>query len=221
MKRRFHSVVRRMDDREIATPGAFWRHRDLGLLPPVCAVVLLGACLTLFTWRSGPARPLVGAVEIALALGCLARALSNRPGRLVSLALGAGLFAFAVGNIGAHPGRRLRHRQSLPASRCSSTRWPSWHWSCSCAPSRVGSLPTVWLDGVMASLGAAAIGAALALHTILGCSRRDTGFGRGEPGASDRGPHLGGAGPRGGRAGAPASGAHPALRCRVRPPGRR
>lgn len=161
-----------MDDRDIAAPGARWSHRDLGLLLPVCAMVLLGACLTLFTWRSGPVRPLienplVGALEIALALGCLARALSDRPGRLVSLALGAGLFAFAVGNIGVHPGSAAS--ASSIAAGFSLLFYPLAFLAL-VSFLRTESrriTPSVWLDGVMAGLGAAAIGMALALNTIL------------------------------------------------------
>ena len=163
-------MVRHVDDREIGAPGTRWRHRDLGLLLPVGAVVLLGACLTLVTWRSGQVRledPLVGALGIALALGCLARALSDRPGRPVSLALGAGLLAFAVGNIGVHPGSAAS--ASSVAAGFSLLFYPLAFLALvlfvRTESDRI--TPTVWLDGAMACLGAAAIGAALALNTIL------------------------------------------------------
>ena len=156
----------------MAAPGARWRHRDLGLLLPVCAVVLLGACLALFTWRIGQVRrltenPLVGALEIALALGCLARALSDRPRRLVSLVIGAGLVAFAVGNIGVHPGSAAS--ASSVAAGFSLLFYPLAFLALVLfLRTESGPItPTAWLDGVMATLGAAAIGTALALHTIL------------------------------------------------------
>ena len=138
----------------------------------MCAVVLLGACLTLFAWHSGQVRPvienpLVGALGIALALGCLARALSDRPGRLASLALGAGLFAFALGNLRVHPDSAAS--ASSVAAGFSLLLYPLAFLALvlfvRSEPGRV--TPTVWLDGVMASLGAAAIGTALALNTIL------------------------------------------------------
>ena len=193
---------------------------------PCCAVVLLGACLTLFAWHSGQVRPvienpLVGALGITLALGCLARALSDRPGRLASLALGAGLFAFALGNLRVHPDSAAS--ASSVAAGFSLLLYPLAFLALvlfvRSEPGRV--TPTVWLDGVMASLGAAAIGTALALNTILAAAGGTPISIRGEPGASDRGRHLGGAGPRGDCAGAPASGARPALRGGMRFPGRR
>ena len=160
-----------MDDGEIAAPGARWRRRDLGLLA-VGAVVLVGACLALFTWRGGPVRPLienplVGALEIGLALGCLARAVRDRPGRLVSLALGAGLLAFAVGNIGVHPGSAAS--ASSVAAGLSLLFYPLAFLALLLfLHTESGRItPTVWLDGVMAGLGAAAIGTAVALNTIL------------------------------------------------------
>ena len=165
-------MVRHIEDRDIAAPGARWRHRELGLLLPVCAVVLLGACLTLFTWHSGQVRPLienplVGALGIALALGCLARALSDRPGRLVPLALGAGLFAFALGNLRVHPASAAS--ASSVAAGFSLLLYPLAFLALVLfVRTESGRItPTVWLDGVMASLGAAAIGTALALNTIL------------------------------------------------------
>ena len=171
MKRRFYSVVPQMDDREAAGPGA-WRQRELGLLLPVCAVVLLGVCLALFTWRRGQGQPLienplVAALEIALALGCLARALGHRPGRLMSLALGAGLSALAVGNTGVRLGSA--YSASSVAAGFSLLFYPlallALVLFLRTESGRV--TPTVWLDAVMASLGAAAIGTALALNTIF------------------------------------------------------
>ena len=97
--------MRRIDDRvdTAVETGETRREKVLGLY--LVAAVLVGAyAITLVAWppsHGGPviAYQLVGAFEVALALGCLARTLTMRPGRGVSLALGSGLLAWAVGDL--------------------------------------------------------------------------------------------------------------------------
>jgi len=140
--------------------GARWARRDLAL----GAVAILALCaLTLLTRRAGHIRPLIDAVEVALALACLGRALTKRPGRRASLALGAGLLAWALGSIAwalesppsvadasllfyplAGVALILLVRSELDQRRASA-----------------------WLNAAVVSLGTAAICAAFALDTVV------------------------------------------------------
>ena len=82
--------------------GETRRERVLGLYL-VAAALLVAYAITLIVQHaqgsSSVAPQLVGVFEVALALGCLARALAKRPGRGVPLALGSGLLAWALGDI--------------------------------------------------------------------------------------------------------------------------
>ena len=73
-----------------------WTRRDLVL--GGVAVLLLGA-VSLLTRNAGQLRPLLITVELALALACFGRALTRQAGRRASLALGAALLAWALGDI--------------------------------------------------------------------------------------------------------------------------
>jgi diguanylate cyclase (GGDEF)-like protein len=111
---------------------------------------------------------LVDAFEIVMALGCLASACAQRTDRVAAVALGAGLLAWALGDVlwtveGSPSGPSaadafyiafypLAYLALVTFIRSRSRRYQS----------------TVWLDGAIAGLGAAAIAAAFAFDTILG-----------------------------------------------------
>ena len=137
------------------------------------AVVLLAYAATLFTRHTGHLwslidNQMVDAFEVALALGCLARALTRRPGRGFSLALGVGLLVWAVGDIAW----TLESSPSTPsvADGFYLLFYPLAYLALVLLlRSETGQITQgVWLDGAIAGFGAAAICNAFALNTILG-----------------------------------------------------
>ena len=140
----------------------------------VAATAMLVAYgVTLFTGHSGHIwslidNQLVEAFEVALALGCLARVLSRPSSRGVPLALGAGLLAWALGDV-------AWTLESSPSTPSLADAFYIAFYPLACLAlvlllrSEVGRIrATTWLDGAIASLGAAAICSAFALDTILG-----------------------------------------------------
>ena len=111
---------------------------------------------------------LVEAFEVLVALGCIAGGLVQRAGRLASLSLGAGLLAWALGDViwtleGSPNGPSLADAFYIafyPLAYLALV-----HLSRSYARPHQAM---VWLDGVIAGLGAAAVTAAFAFDTILG-----------------------------------------------------
>ncbi len=148
--------------------------RDPVLVFYLCATLVLVAYAgTLFARHSGQTWPLidnwlVDAFEVALALGCLAGALSRRTGRSVPLALGAGLLAWALGDIAW----AMEVSPSTPsvADALYLLFYPLAYLALLLfLRSHAGQIsPSTWLDGAIAGLGAAAICTAFALDTILG-----------------------------------------------------
>ena len=113
---------------------------------------------------------LLGAFEVALALGCLAGALRLREGRRISLVLGAGLLAWALGHI-------VWTLESSPSTPSIAEGFSLLFYPLACVAlifllhSQVGRItPNLWLDGGLAGLGTAAICAAVGLDTILGAT---------------------------------------------------
>ena len=124
------------------------------------------------TWHGVQAGPqidnqLTGAFESALALGCLGWALLDRPRRGVAGALGAGLLAWVLGDLVWAPASS----SSTPsaADGLSLLFYPLALLALILlARSEVGAVrPSVWLDGAIVSLGAAAVCTAFALGTIV------------------------------------------------------
>jgi diguanylate cyclase len=151
-----------------------WARRDLALLLYVAAAVTLAAsAITFLVSHNGHSWPLAGgtlagAFEIALALGCLARALRNRTERLANAILGTGLLALALGNMLANPA-------STPAAPSVADGFSLLFYPLAGAALVLflrGEArqkgPTVWVDGVIAGLGVAAVCTALLLTTVLG-----------------------------------------------------
>ncbi|MGO9856134.1 MAG: putative bifunctional diguanylate cyclase/phosphodiesterase [Acidimicrobiales bacterium] len=154
------------------TPGARLHSRVLALYLGA-VVVLVAYATTLFTRHSGHIWPLidnqlVDAFEVVLALGCLGRGLIRKPGRGYSLALGVGLLAWAVGDI-------AWTLESSPSSPSLADAFYLLFYPLAYMAlvlllrSQVKQIrPSMWLDGSIAGLGAAAICTAFALDTILG-----------------------------------------------------
>ncbi len=143
--------------------GARWPGRDLALW----AVAVLALCaMTLLTRRAGQIRPLGPAIEVALALACLGRALTDRPGRRASLALGAGLLAWALGSIAW----ALESPASTPSiADVSLLFYPLAGVALILlVRSDLDQLrASAGLDGAVVSLGTAAICAAFALDAVV------------------------------------------------------
>ncbi len=159
----------------VETPprGGLWLHPNFArlLFLGVMALLVL-TVVRLLTWHGGQAglqieNQLISAFETALALGCLGWALLDGPRRAVAGALGAGLLAWVLGD--------------LVWAMASSTSTPSAADGLSLlfyplallalvllARSEVGQVrASVWLDGAVASLGAAAVCTAFTLDTIV------------------------------------------------------
>ncbi len=147
---------------------------NLVLVLYVCATATLAAyAVTLFTRHAGQIFPviddqLVDGFEALVALGCLASALVRRSGRGVTLALGAGLLAWALGHI-------VWTLESSPATPSTADAFFLLFYPLTYLAlllllrSQVERIrPIVLLDGAVAGLGVAAICTALALPTILG-----------------------------------------------------
>ena len=137
--------------------------------------VLAAYAVTLFTQHTGHIwslidNQLVDAFEVILALGCLARALRRGPGRTVPLLLGAGLLAWALGDI-------AWTLESSPSTPSIADAFYLVFYPLACVAlllflrSQVGQgqvRRNAWLDGAMAGLGVAAICTACTLDTIVG-----------------------------------------------------
>ncbi len=110
---------------------------------------------------------LVDAFEVAVALGCLASALVRRSGLVGTTALGAGLMAWALGDVvwtleSSPNGPSLADAFYIAFYPLAYLALISLIRSYT-RPHQV----TVWLDGAIAGLGAAAVSAAFAFDTIL------------------------------------------------------
>jgi diguanylate cyclase len=170
----FTPVAQGTSEKEITATPVSWARRDLAALLYVgAAAVLVATAITLLSWHDGSiwllaGGTVAGAFEIALALGCLARALGNRPERLASAVLGSGLLALAVGDILVNPASR----PTAPsvAGGFSLLFYPLAGVALVLflrgEPKRKG--PTVWVDGVIIGLGVAAFCTALILMSVLG-----------------------------------------------------
>ena len=139
----------------------------------VGATALLAVyAVTLLTRRTGQVWPpigneLVAAFEVLVALGCLAGGLRRRPGRGISLALGAGLLAWALGDI-------VRTLESSPSAPSPADAFNLVFYPLTFLAlllhlrSQLGRItPLVLLDGAVAGLGTSALCTTLALPGIL------------------------------------------------------
>ena len=134
--------------------------------------LLAAYALTLFTAHTGHIWSLIDnqvvvAFEVVLALGCLARARTRRPGRSVALVLGLGLLAWALGDI-------VWTLESSPSTPSLADGFYLVFYPLASLAlvllvrSQVKHIrPGTWLDAAMAGLGAAAICAFFASNTIL------------------------------------------------------
>jgi diguanylate cyclase (GGDEF)-like protein len=114
---------------------------------------------------------LVDAFELTVAALCLSRALVQRRGRGVALALGLGALTWAIGDV-------ILTVQSLGGATPSVPSYPDIFYLCFYPLTYTAvvlymrnqvrrlSAPS-WLDGAVAGLGAAAVCAAFAFHSIL------------------------------------------------------
>ena len=160
-------------------------------------LLLLVYCITLIVRSAGSYSPwldgfLVCSVELVACALCFARALTYRPGRAVALALGVSLLSWTVGDIvlnieslGGVTPRRLRSRTSstwasTPSATSRSMLFMRRELRRHAAPN--------WLDGVIAGVGAAAVCAAFAFHTILVSTGGNPTGDDDEPRLPDRGP---------------------------------
>ena len=138
----------------------------------VALVLLLGFGASLLVRHAGQVWPvidnqLVDAFEVIVALGCLARGLRRGEGRGTALALGAGLLAWALGDV-------AWTLESSPGSPSVADGfylvfYPLAYLAVVLNVRRhLGHRElSVWLDGVIAGLGAAAVCASFAFDTIL------------------------------------------------------
>jgi len=145
--------------------------RALAAYAAAGALLTAYAC-TLFIRPVGQVWPivdngLVDSFEVALALGCLASALARRSGRVGAIALGAGLLAWALGDV-------IWSLESSPngPSLADAFYLAFYPLAYLAVTSLIRSYTrphqaTVWLDGAIAGLGAAAVSAAFAFDTIL------------------------------------------------------
>ena len=148
----------------------------------LAAALLVAYAITLLVRQGGPGRPLlahqlVGAFELALALGCLARALTRRPGRKVALVLGSGLLAWALGDIA------WRMESSLSSTSIADVFFLLFYPLAALAlvlVLRAEAGPIIglstWLDGAIAVLGVTAITAAFATSSFSGAAGAPASF---------------------------------------------
>ncbi len=142
----------------------------------VMAALLASYIATLLLRRPGQFWPILDnwcldALEVTIALFCLGRYLYKRPGRGVGLAMGLGLLAWSIGDVlwtiesqgGASP------PTPSPADAFYLTMYPLAYLAVMLLiRSEVRSFKaSVWLDGAVAGLGAAAIVCAFVFDTIL------------------------------------------------------
>jgi diguanylate cyclase (GGDEF)-like protein len=162
LKRRFHNVVLQTQGAGREVAGAPWTRRDLVL--GGVAVLLLGA-VSLLTRNAGQLRPLLVTVELALALACFGRALTRQTGRRASLALGAGLLAWALGGI-------AWALESPPTTPSVADLFTLLFYPLAAvallvlvAPELEQRKASAWLDAAVIGLGAAAICSAFAFDS--------------------------------------------------------
>jgi diguanylate cyclase len=165
LKRRFHHVALRTEGSEGSVSGGPWARHDLVLVLGALVIVALGA-LSLLTRHVGQVRPLVTTLELALAFACFARALTRQKGRQASLALGAGLLAWALGNV-------IWAVESAPSTPSLADVFALCFYPLVgvalilLVRSEVAHLrPSAWLDAAVAALGAATICSAFALDSV-------------------------------------------------------
>ena len=146
-----------------ATAGAGRSRRDVVL----GAVALLLLCVfSLLARNAGEPQSLAITVEVALALACFWRALTGRGGRRASLALGAGLLAWALGGVVW----ALESPTSTPsvADLFSLLFYPLAGAALLLlvGPELSRRKASAWLDAAVATLGTAAICSAVAFDTL-------------------------------------------------------
>ena len=129
------------------------------------AVVLI-CVVCLLTRNTGELLPLAISVEVVLALACFGRALTGHGGRRASLALGAGLLAWALGGIVW----ALESPPSIPsvADVFSLAFYPLAGVALLLlvGPELRQGKASVWLNAAVAALGTAAICSAFASDTV-------------------------------------------------------
>ena len=139
----------------------------------VAGVLLAAYVATLFVRRDGQMWPVldnwcVDAFELVVASLALARSLVHRPGRAFALVLGLGLLTWAIGDTlwtieGSPPGPSTADVFYLlfyPLAYAAVVVLIRSEFRAASA--------TVWVDGVIAGLGAAAVCAAFGLDTVIG-----------------------------------------------------
>ena len=137
----------------------------------VATALLLAFAVTLFVRHAGQTWAFVDnqgvdGLEVMLALACLTRAASRRPGRGPALALGLGLLCWAVGDV-------IWSTDPVSSVSIADAFYLAFY-PLACVAlvlltrSHVARIrANVWLDGLVAGLGAAAVLAAFAFDTIL------------------------------------------------------
>jgi len=150
--------------------------RGVAIAYGVIGLLLVAYASTLLLRRTGQFWPLldnwaVDAFEVSVALLCLARYFLKRPGRTVGLTMGLGLLAWSIGDVlstfessgGASP------PTPSPADAFYLTMYPLAYLAVMLLiRSEVRSFKaSVWLDGAVAGLGAAAIVSAFVFDTII------------------------------------------------------
>jgi len=136
----------------------------------LCAYVLILLVHLDGRWSSFLNDWMVDGFELVAAMLCLARAVVGGPLRSAAIALGSGLLAWSIGDI-------LWSVETLgggnPATPSPADVFYLLFYPLACVAiillmrTEVSKLPlTVWLDGVMTGLGAAAVVAAFAFDTI-------------------------------------------------------
>ena len=150
--------------------------RGIAVAYAVAGVLLAAYASTLLLRRTGQFWPVldnwgVDAFEVSVAMLCLARALFVRPGRAVGLAMGLGLLAWSIGDVlftiesqgGASP------PTPSAADACYLLMYPMAYLAVMLLiRSEVRSFKaSIWLDGAVAGLGAAAIVSAFVFDTII------------------------------------------------------
>jgi len=137
----------------------------------LAGLLLAAYAVTLFVRPTGQSwsfvdNQLVDAFEVAVALACLARGVTRRPGRAPALVLGIGLLCWAVGDV-------IWSADPTPSVSIADAFYLVIYPTAYVALMLVvrsylgGFQASVWLDGAIAGLGTAAVCAAFAFDTIL------------------------------------------------------